>query len=280
VCSNGFVGAACEHNEASLPRPSLMTPAGGAYLCQTGRGYDCSAVYLQGQDFVSSQLLTCHVREIEMTVGGVKTKPGVASVTVKGELINRNQVRCFVGRGGSTRQTFEVSVSNDGVNQAAATQLFVAFDPLCQACEGTNCFTKSNVCNIGSACMRPGEVSVYDECLYCDLARPTRWSVRTDLAQCANRPRDNDEEEDSTLQTALIAAVAALVVLVVFLVVLVLVVRKRGSNKPYRGAAPPAYHNEAYLHDVFNGRPIPAYHSQPTGGMRSTLEMQKIPESA
>jgi len=213
-----------------------------------------------------------------MRNGRMVPVPGSSVTTVRGELINIDQVRCALDNLHESKRAVEVSVSNDGSAEYSKYQLFIAYDPTCHHCIGYNCFTKTDVCSIGKTCIKNGAVSIYDDCKYCNLDNPTEWTIRTDLPHCKS-VSEREEEEDKTLRTALIAACISLLVLVMILVAAVCFFRGKSSRQ--RSAAhgqPPAYDNPAYAREYFNGRPIPAYSNET--GMGNNLTKTQFPESA
>merc|ERR1712142_22921 len=278
-CQSSYAGTGCEYHISRMPVPTLTRPQSGYSMCQIGNDFSCGAVYVQGNNFIKSRLLTCHVREVELTGGKFRPVPGSSEITVRGELINVNQVRCALEDFHGTKRSVHVSVSNDGSTEYENYQLFIAYDPKCHYCSGYSCFTRSDVCSIGKTCMRSGEVSIYDDCKYCNLDNPTKWSIRSDLSHCQSMHDGNsDGDEDTTLRTALIAACIALLVLVVCLVAAVCFFRGKSSQQRRTPGQPPAYENEAYIRDYFNGRPIPAYNNE--AGMGNNLTKSQFPESA
>ena len=87
---------------------------------------------------------------------------------------------------------------------------------------------QTDVCTIGSTCMRSQEVSIYDDCLYCNLDIPTEWSVKAG-SRCEHHldNKEEDEEEDMMLRSILIGAGLVLVVVVMILLVALIVTIKR-----------------------------------------------------
>ena len=87
---------------------------------------------------------------------------------------------------------------------------------------------QTDVCTIGSTCMRSQEVSIYDDCLYCNLDTPTEWSVKAG-SRCEHHldNKEEDEEEDMMLRNILIGAGLVLVVVVMILLVALIVTIKR-----------------------------------------------------
>ncbi|XP_005089671.3 uncharacterized protein LOC101851458 [Aplysia californica] len=259
-CEADFVGTGCQHRVTNIPVPKLVAPEDGFSMCQMGLNSNCSAVYITGQNFVDSRFLTCHFREVEITETGLSHVPG-SKFERKGELISVDQVRCSYGERRSTKRTLEVSVSNDGQQEYPDYQLFIAYDPVCHSCDGNTCIEKDNVCTIGNKCVRAGDVSVYDDCFFCDPNQPTKWSIRGDLAHCKQHLDDaKDDDGSHILRNALIGAGCAVLMLVILLAVAIyLLAKRRKSNRRERRDDPPSYDNSSYSSDVFHGQPIPAY---------------------
>jgi len=274
-CQPDYIGNGCQYHKSNVPTPSLISPPGEYSVCQIGNDFTCSAAYVRGTNFINSRFLTCHLREVELSGGKMRQVPGSAVTSVRGELINVDQVRCPLTNLHNTKRSVEVSVSNDGSKEFPHYQLFIAYDPACYSCRGYECFANPDVCTIGKKCMKEGEVSIYDDCKYCNLNNPTEWSIKTELPHCKAKITEVNDDEDTTLRTALIAACIALVVLVMFLVAAVCFFRGK-SARP--SSQPPAYDNQAYMRDYFNGRPIPAYNNE--NGMGNNLSKTPFPESA
>ncbi|CAG5119160.1 unnamed protein product, partial [Candidula unifasciata] len=262
-CDSNYAGTKCDVHVSDLNQQPYLTlnEDDEAYLCEITFASNCSSVFVSGGNFVSSDFLACHIREVEITETGVKTLAPGEVTTVKGELITTNQVKCDLGSQSYIKRSVEVSVSNDGKTPYEKYQTFIAFDPVCYDCNLYSCKKKKNVCIIGNRCVAEGQTSVYSDCQYCNLSSPNIWSIRLDKPECESLiPKPvGDDTDKQTLTTALIAVGCSAVILVIILVTVCCIMKRRQKGRRRRSAQTDGTDNPSFHEMPFTGKPIPAY---------------------
>ncbi|GFO20978.1 von Willebrand factor d and egf domain-containing protein [Plakobranchus ocellatus] len=257
-CEENYFGTSCEISRENLTPPLLRQPEGGAHMCEVDSNSECSSVFISGSNFFSSSELSCHIRQVEMTETGVREPLDAQTQVVQARLIARDRVRCDLGERTSFKRTLRISVSNDRVTTAAQYQLFVAYDPVCYRCDPFSCTRQTDVCVIGNACVKPGDFSVYDDCLYCDLQNPTEWTVRKEVQRCREKHAESDDSDDMLIP--LVGTGCALLLLLIILVIgLIVFLRRRDAAKKRESRQTKGHSNLAYNCSdgvPFDGSPV------------------------
>uniref|UniRef100_A0A2C9LI81 VWFD domain-containing protein n=1 Tax=Biomphalaria glabrata TaxID=6526 RepID=A0A2C9LI81_BIOGL len=256
ICNTGYFGVDCNMTMDQLVPPVLEVFEDNLHICEISDSTDCSAVYLTGSGFISSALLSCHVKE--------SVEGATLTSVVSANLLSKDLVRCNLGTKSAIKRLLQISVSNDGRRPDPHYQNFLAFDPMCYSCNKLTCKKNTNVCFIGTKCIGEGEQSVYNECEYCDLSNPNKWSIFKDVAGCKEETVSKKDNETSVVATALIAAGVTLVVLLIILVgALFIYVKRRMAARKRESAAMHRYHNQAYQENPpFYGQPILAHNTK------------------
>ncbi|XP_059145723.1 uncharacterized protein LOC131932817 isoform X2 [Physella acuta] len=261
MCDSEYVGSGCELPISQLGVPTLIDPHEGFEMCEIGDHSECATVFLLGKNFVNSHLLTCHIKEADFTEHGLESSSKTS--TVRGELLGTNVVRCDLGIKSSIKRALMISVSNDGLHPDTNYQLFLAYDPACYSCDFYSCIKNNDVCFIGTKCMPQGETSIYNECQYCDLKTPYKWSIKTEMEGCKDEaPADDASDGMSVTTTALIASGITLLGLLILLVIGLFVYVKRREAFRRRQSQGMMHHhdNQAYQDNPpFYGQPILAH---------------------
>ncbi|KAH9492438.1 hypothetical protein Btru_029108 [Bulinus truncatus] len=265
ICDTGYFGIGCNFTVDQLEPPLLEIPEDNVHKCEISEKSDCSAVYLTGSGFISSSLLSCHIKEL---VEGI-TKAAV----VNAYILSQDLVRCNLGTKSVMKRLLQISVSNNGRNPDPHYQNFLAYDPICYTCNTINCKKNTDVCFIGTKCVAEGEKSIYNDCEYCDLINPNKWSIYKDVPGCKDDTTQKSENDTSVLPTALIAAgITLLALLIVLTIVLFIYVKRRVAARKQESAFNHRHANQAYQDSPpFYGQPILAVNTKMASGGKPVL---------
>ncbi|GFN84062.1 von Willebrand factor d and egf domain-containing protein, partial [Plakobranchus ocellatus] len=104
----------------------------------------------------------------------------------------------------------------------------------------------------------PGDFSVYDDCLYCDLQNPTEWTIRKEVQRCREKHADSDDSDDMLIP--LVGTGCALLLLLIILVIgLIVFLRRRDAAKKRESRQTKGHSNLAYHGSdgvPFDGSPV------------------------
>nr|XP_058945176.1 von Willebrand factor D and EGF domain-containing protein-like [Pocillopora verrucosa] len=188
VCNEGFVAADCSMRYDEIPRLFRALDEG---LCDI-RARPCKRTIVFGDYFLSSENLTCHVREskvvpstwIPMNVSqkfnGSKTDLFAVECNLPIPPINLGNYQVE----GTPAARYFISVSNDGSHESEPVQM-ITFDPVCQVCNVSNgCSLKDDSCLIKGHCFAEGDPNPDDWCRQCIPSKSQhKWTQR-----CVNLP--------------------------------------------------------------------------------------------
>ncbi|XP_070556409.1 von Willebrand factor D and EGF domain-containing protein-like [Ptychodera flava] len=143
TCSEGFGGTDCSTNLQEAPQ---IYSSGVGGLCDSSEENCTDHVSIYGDNFVESDVLTCHVTPVEISDSNFTI--GENTETVAATYATYEEVRCPIEVGSRRRRDADgapqpvgalVSISNDGTLESAQV-LAIIYDANCDVCNGTHGF--------------------------------------------------------------------------------------------------------------------------------------------
>ncbi|XP_070555873.1 von Willebrand factor D and EGF domain-containing protein-like [Ptychodera flava] len=157
TCSEGFGGTDCSTNLQEQPQ---IYSSGVGGLCDSSEENCTDHVSIYGDNFVESDVLTCHVTPVEIsdsdfTIGDSTEKIAATYATYE-------EVRCPIEVGSRRRRDANgaprpvgalVSISNDGTLESDRV-LAIIYNANCDVCNGTHgfCSRKTDICIVDGEC--------------------------------------------------------------------------------------------------------------------------------
>ncbi|KAK3585503.1 hypothetical protein CHS0354_003355 [Potamilus streckersoni] len=241
LCDTGFMASDCSLGINTPPTiENLLTQQ-----CTSTTAGLCDTTVVFGDQFVNTQLLTCHEEELEISATGIKRTGRITKTNATFETFNI--VTCPV-KGTLPLYAALISVSNNGIN-SGAPQLYIISNPLCYKCDVTNatfgtCTRKTTSCIVSGVCYGAGESNPSNKCYICDPFT-SDWSYKisdgcpqittttamttTVASDVVARARQGGEYNDKTV-VGISGGIAAFAFVVVIAAVIIFVVKKKSQS--------------------------------------------------
>ncbi|XP_020629148.1 von Willebrand factor D and EGF domain-containing protein-like isoform X2 [Orbicella faveolata] len=186
VCNKDYTAEDCSVSVFQKPFIARLQSNG---LCDR-RKRPCKKVAVQGNGFLNSTNVTCHIKEIEVV--NSSWIPNKNETKHQGMMTDLVLVECFLPDSPVLRTTYDenvegtpasgllISVSNNGIHQSEQELKLISFDSVCMECNiSTGCSLKNNSCFINRYCFSPNEPNPKDWCEQClpDVDK-NKWSER------------------------------------------------------------------------------------------------------
>ncbi|XP_068719980.1 uncharacterized protein [Montipora capricornis] len=186
LCDNEFTADDCSAYIYEIP---TILSLQGSGLCDR-QTRPCRKVKVLGTGFITSENMTCHVREFKVVNGSWAPNstghklPGVMTDLV---LADCNLPESPVTPGhfheitqGTPAAGLVISVSNDGEHKSKENLTFISYDSACMKCNSSSgCSLKESSCFINGYCFAPGDSNPTNLCYQCLPAVSTRtWTNR------------------------------------------------------------------------------------------------------
>ncbi|XP_070555084.1 von Willebrand factor D and EGF domain-containing protein-like [Ptychodera flava] len=157
TCSEGFGGTDCSTNLNEAPQ---IYRSGLKGLCDSSEENCADYVSIYGDNFVESDILTCHVTSVEISDSDFTI--GDSTETVAATYATYEEVRCPLEVSSRRRRDANgaprpigalVSISNDGTLESAQV-LAIIYDANCDVCNGTHgfCSRRTDICIVDGEC--------------------------------------------------------------------------------------------------------------------------------
>ncbi|XP_031572274.1 von Willebrand factor D and EGF domain-containing protein-like [Actinia tenebrosa] len=172
ICDEGFTAIDCSMETSAVPELLGIYDGG---LCDI-RERPCKKTDIFGQDFISSENITCHIKEFKVFKGN--WSPRTSTIKLPGKMTDLYVVKCNLPDPPTTIDDYEndgtpaggllISVSNDGVRTSARQLKFVSYDSVCLNCsKSMNCTLKKESCIISGHCFAALQSNPLDWCQQC-----------------------------------------------------------------------------------------------------------------
>ncbi|PFX18968.1 Neurogenic locus Notch protein [Stylophora pistillata] len=173
VCDEGYVSADCSMRFDEIPQLFRLLDEG---LCNI-RVRPCLRTIVFGQYFLSSENLTCHVKEFKVISSN--WIPSNGTQTFNGSKTDLFAMECHLPSSpvnlggypleGTPAAGYIVSVSNDGEHPSRELKM-ITFDSVCQACNiSRGCSLKQDACLIRGHCFAKDDPDPTDWCQQLNL---------------------------------------------------------------------------------------------------------------
>ncbi|XP_041351664.1 uncharacterized protein LOC121370476 [Gigantopelta aegis] len=223
VCTADYVGADCSILRADL-QPPTITSLENDGVCEFRDSLNCSDIFINGQNFVQSELLMCHIQIVE--VGQTSYEEiDQQMVLTQATVLTETQIRCSITHVGKIKHAVMISVSNDA-RSPSNRKLFIAFDPVCHDCDAVSatCTKMSNICEIGTNCYAAGHSSTTDRCLFCQPDENKNDWTYSQSSDCEVRRQRTGMDGIGSTVIVIIGVVTSLITLVILAIIIKILV--------------------------------------------------------